>query len=100
MFHYLRLPIAFAVLSLSFVLVGCTGEPGDGWPGTVDTTATGVVEVSNPPQGRWSPEETWRVEGVSRVRILAEQGVEDVEVLPRRAQCDLSYGPRAHRMLL
>jgi hypothetical protein len=74
MFHYLRLPVAFAVLSLSFVLVGCTGEPGDGWPGTVDTTATGVVEVSNPPQGRWSPEETWRVEEVSRVGSVEGEG--------------------------
>jgi hypothetical protein len=58
----------------AFLLAGCSGDPGGGWAGTVDTTATGVVVVENAPVGSWASEEAWRVEEVSRVGAIEGDG--------------------------
>ena len=58
------------------VFASCTGQTPDPWTGTVDTTATGVVVVTNPPNPRWAAEDAWRVEEVGRAGAVEGEGPE------------------------
>ena len=63
------------LLALSMVILACVAEtPGTGWTGTVDTLASGIVEVRNPSMGRWGPDDAWLVEEVSRIGSVHDDG--------------------------
>lgn len=74
------------ILLAGFGLVACEGgaPPADGWAGSVDTLANGVLVVSNPSQGLWesgvgsesTPSGPWRL--VEDLRIGSVDG-EDLE---------------------
>ncbi|MXX59361.1 MAG: 6-bladed beta-propeller, partial [Rhodothermaceae bacterium] len=69
--------IVICALALTFTLLGTgcssTGtELGGGWPGTIDTLASGEIIVQNTDEPLWSSAGTWRV--VEEMRIGSDAG--------------------------
>lgn len=69
--------------------LGCAlGEAGTEWRGTIDTTATGTVVVSNPAEGIWDDNTRWRVAEEVRIGTMEGTGpdlfgrITDLEVDP------------------
>ena len=62
--------ICALALTSSLLGTGCgsaTTDSSEGWPGTIDTLASGEIIVQNTDEPLWSSEETWRV--VEEMRI-------------------------------
>ena len=71
------IPIVICALALTFTLLGtgCSStstELGGGWPGVIDTLASGEIIVQNTDEPLWSSEKTWRV--VEEMRIGSDTG--------------------------
>lgn len=54
---------------------GC-GDTDAGWAGTIDTLESGVVVVTNPPEGVWAPGEAWSVTEELRIGSAMAEGPE------------------------
>lgn len=63
------------VLSSLFILPACGVEDGgEGWAGSVDTLASGAVEVRNPREGAWDEEDRWHLALDLRIGALESGG--------------------------
>lgn len=66
-----------ALLALSALLGACStpgSDPATGWPGTMDTLASGEILVRNTGDPLWTPEMEWRVEEELRIGSAANVG--------------------------
>jgi len=61
-------------LALVLLLGACGGGAEEGWRGTMETRADGVVVVRNPEQGAWRKGEEWRVEEDLRIGTAEGEG--------------------------
>ena len=66
-------------------------RPGDRWDGSIDTTETGVVVVTNSGRGAWNDATAWRLEPVVRIGAPAGPDTADPYVFGRIA--GLAVGP-------
>jgi hypothetical protein len=67
--------ICALALTLTLLGTGCgsaSTDSSEGWPGTIDTLASGEIIVRNTDEPLWSSEETWRV--VEEMRIGSDTG--------------------------
>ena len=63
----------YLTASLVLILSACGGE-APAWTGSIDTLASGVVVVRNPPEGLWSPSETWSLTEELRIGSAMSEG--------------------------
>lgn len=66
-----------ALLALSALLGSCSSpgsDPATGWPGTMDTLASGEILVRNTGDPLWAPDREWRVEEELRIGSAASVG--------------------------
>jgi len=72
-----RSPLVFGlVLQLAAVLAGCENEGSTGSAVEIDTLANGALEIRNPADGLWGPDEAWRAEEVGRIGTVYGEGPE------------------------
>ncbi|MFO7894557.1 MAG: hypothetical protein R6U63_12550 [Longimicrobiales bacterium] len=65
----------FSIL-IAFLAAACGGDADAGWAGAIDTLESGVVVVTNSPEGLWAPGEAWTVTEELRIGSAMAEGAE------------------------
>jgi hypothetical protein len=72
-----RAPLLFVLaVQLTAVLAGCGDAGSNRSAAQIDTLANGAVEIRNPADGLWGPDEAWWAEEVGRIGTVSGEGPE------------------------